>query len=293
VNTSNMPVAAREASMYTGVTIAEYFRDCGLQVALMVDSTSRWAEALREMGSRLAEMPGEEGYPTYLGTRLLQFYERAGRAVPLSGAGEGSITIVGAVSPAGGDFSEPVTQASLRAAAALWALSPELAQRRHFPAIDWSRSFTLDAPRLDAWFAREAGADWAERRDEAMRLLQREHELDEIAQLVGVEALRDPERIVLEAARLLREGFLRQNALHPVDASCPPAKTILMLRAILHWARGAAAAVERGVPLRAILSTGLDRRLVRLGETPAADLAAAAPALAAEIEATLAGLERA
>lgn len=288
VNTSNMPVAAREASIYTGITIAEYFRDMSYQVALMVDSTSRWAEALREISARLSEMPGEEGYPTYLATRLGQFYERAGRVVPLGGQGEGAVTVVGAVSPPGGDFSEPVTQASVRMAGALWALTTELAHRRHFPAIDWTQSFTLYADRLTAWFQQEVGEEWTILRQEAMRLLQRERELQEVVQLVGLEAVQDQERVVLEAARLLREGFLRQNALHEVDAVCPPAKALWMLRAILHFSRGAAGCVQRGTPLRTFLATGLDERLLRLGEERPESMEAAGTALVTEIDKTLA-----
>jgi V/A-type H+-transporting ATPase subunit A len=292
VNTSNMPVAAREASIYTGMTIAEYFRDMGYQVALMVDSTSRWAEALREISARLSEMPGEEGYPTYLATRLGQFYERAGRIVPLNGQGEGTVTVVGAVSPPGGDFSEPVTQASLRVAGALWALTTELAHRRHFPAIDWTQSFTLYADRLMDWFQQEVGEEWATLRHEAMRLLERERELQEIVQLVGLEAVQDQERVVLEAARLLREGFLRQSALHEVDAVCPPSKALWMLRAILHFARGAAECVEKGAPLRAILAAGLDERLLRLGEVTPEKMEASGTALIAEIDETIARVGR-
>jgi len=291
VNTSNMPVAAREASIYFGVTIAEYFRDQSLQVALMIDSTSRWAEALREISSRLEEMPGEEGYPTSLASRVAQFYERAGRAVPLSGEGEGAVTIVGAVSPPGGDFSEPVTQSSLRASGALWALSADLAHRRHFPAVDWALSFSLDAPRLEAWFRREGGEDWVSLRDEAMRLMQRELELLEIAQLVGVEALQDAERVVIESARLLREGFLRQSAFLAADASSPPTKTIAMLRAFLHFHRRAAEAIQRGVPLRSILDARLDAHLLRLPEAAPAEAPAAAAAMTRAIDESLASLE--
>ncbi len=290
VNTSNMPVAAREASIYTGITLAEYFRDCSLQVALMIDSTSRWAEALREISSRLEEMPGEEGYPTTLATRLAQFYERAGRAVPLSGLGEGAVTVVGAISPPGGDFSEPVTQASLRASGALWALSADLAHRRHFPAVDWALSYTLDAPRLEAWFQRQAGAEWGSLRDEAMRLLQQERELQEIAQLVGLEALQDAERVVIESARLLREGFLRQSAFLPADAASPPGKTLGMLRLFLHFHRRAAESVRAGVPLRSILAAGLDERLLRLHETPPEAAPAAAERLRGEVDEALSRL---
>jgi V/A-type H+-transporting ATPase subunit A len=291
VNTSNMPVAAREASIYFGATLAEYFRDQSLRVALMIDSTSRWAEALREISSRLEEMPGEEGYPTSLASRAAQFYERAGRVVPLSGEGEGAVTVVGAVSPPGGDFSEPVTQASLRASGALWALSPDLAHRRHFPAVDWSLSYSLDAPRLEAWFAREAGPEWLPLRDEAMRLLQRERELQEIAQLVGIEALQDAERVVLESARLLREGFLRQSALLPADASSPPGKTLAMLRAFLHFHRRAAEAVARGIPLASLLGAANEGRLLRLAEATPADAPAAAAAATAALDALLLSLE--
>lgn len=292
VNTSNMPVAAREASMYTGITIAEYFRDMGYDVALMIDSTSRWAEALREISARLAEMPGEEGYPTYLATRLGQMYERAGRVVPLSGHGEGAITVTGAVSPPGGDFSEPVTQASLRVAGALWALTTELAHRRHFPAIDWSQSYTLYAERLAAWFRSEVGPEWAASREEAMRLLERERELQEIVELVGVESVQDSERVVLEAARLLREGFLRQNAFHEVDAVCPPAKALWMLKAILHFARRAAQSVDEGTPLERVLAAGFEERLLRMGEVPAGAIETTAAALMAEIDKALAGAVR-
>ena len=290
VNTSNMPVAAREASIYTGCTIAEYFRDMGKSVALMIDSTSRWAEALREISARLEEMPGEEGYPTYLASRLGRFYERAGRVVTLGG-GEGAVTIVGAVSPPGGDLSEPVTQASLRATGALWALSADLAHRRHYPAIDWGVSFSLDADRLRAWFEREGGHGFGTLRDEAMKLLQKEREIAEVAELVGTESLQDAERLVLETARLLREGFLRQSAYDPADASCPPHKAFHMLKLYLDWHGRASAAVASGVPLRSVLDTGTGTKLVRLGRTGAAEMGAAAAALRGEIEEALARLE--
>ena len=290
VNTSNMPVAAREASIYTGCTIAEYFRDMGHSVALMIDSTSRWAEALREISARLEEMPGEEGYPTYLASRLARFYERAGRVETL-GCGEGAVTIVGAVSPPGGDLSEPVTQCSLRATGALWALSADLAHRRHYPAVDWGVSFSLEAERLRGWFEREAGEGFGALRDEAMKLLQRERELVEVAELVGTESLQDAERLVLETARLLREGFLRQSAYDPADASCPPRKAIEMLRLHLDLHGRAASAVDAGVPLRSILEAGLAARLLRLGSLPAEAIAHGAEALRAEIAGTLARLE--
>ncbi|WP_242395697.1 V-type ATP synthase subunit A [Anaeromyxobacter oryzisoli] len=290
VNTSNMPVAAREASIYTGCTIAEYFRDMGRSVALMIDSTSRWAEALREIAARLEEMPGEEGYPTYLASRLARFYERAGRAETLGG-GEGAVTMVGAISPPGGDLSEPVTQCSLRATGALWALSADLAHRRHFPAVDWTASFSLEAEQLAAWFEREAGSGYGALRDEAVRLLQRERELAEVAELVGTESLQDAERLVLESARLLREGFLRQSALDPADASCPPGKAFEMLRLLLEWHRRASAAVGGGVPLRAILETGVPAKLLRLGQIPWQDIRRAGEALRAEVADALGRLE--
>jgi V/A-type H+-transporting ATPase subunit A len=289
VNTSNMPVAAREASMYTGCTIAEWFRDMGREVALMIDSTSRWAEALREISARLEEMPGEEGYPTYLASRLGRFYERAGRVETLGGA-EGAVTIVGAVSPPGGDLSEPVTQCSLRATGALWALSADLAHRRHYPAVDWGVSFSVEAERVRAWFEREAGEGFAALRDEAMKLLQRERELVEVAELVGTESLQDAERLVLESAGLLREGFLRQSAYDPADATCPPGKAFEMLRAFLEFHARAAESVARGVPLRAILDTGVPARLVRLNQLPPEAIRHGAEALRAEIGATLARL---
>jgi V/A-type H+-transporting ATPase subunit A len=290
VNTSNMPVAAREASIFTGCAIAEYFRDMGRSVALMIDSTSRWAEALREISARLEEMPAEEGYPTYLASRLIRFYERAGRVETL-GAGEGSVTIVGAVSPPGGDLSEPVTQCSLRATGALWALSADLAHRRHFPAVDWGTSFTLEADRLAGWFEREAGEGFGEQREAAMKLLQRERELAEVAELVGTESLQDAERWVLESARLFREGFLRQSALDPADASCPPIKAFEMLRLHLEWHRRGAAAIGAGVPLRALLDAGVGARLLRLPGVPADAVRAAGEALRAELAGTLARLE--
>jgi len=292
VNTSNMPVAAREASIYTGITIAEYFRDMGYQVALMADSTSRWAEALREISSRLEEMPGEEGFPTYLATRLGTFYERAGRVIPLSGEGEGAVTIVGAVSPPGGDFSEPVTQASLRVSGAFWALSTDLAYRRHFPAIDWVQSFTLYAEQLQEWFNEEVGQEWIALREEAMRLLQKERELQEIVQLVGLDAVQDQERIVIESARLIREGFLRQSAFHEVDASCPPAKALWMLRLLLHYSQRSTLALGDGVSLKAVLAAGLDERLLRLGEVSPGEMEAVGAGLMTEIDEPLKGLAK-
>ncbi|TFB65524.1 V-type ATP synthase subunit A [Cryobacterium sp. Hz7] len=245
-NTSNMPVAAREASIYTGITIAEFFRDQGLHVALMADSTSRWGEALREVSSRLEEMPAEEGYPAYLATRLAEFYERAGAVRCLGDENRtGSVTVIGAVSPAGGDFSEPITQHSLRLAGTFWALDTALARRRHFPSINWTRSYTLY--QLDGWFADEVSADWPVLRAWALDMLQRETSLLEIVQLLGADALAAPQRVVLTIGRLLREDFLQQSAFDEGDASCSLAKQHTMLTAI-HAAHDAlATAVERGV----------------------------------------------
>jgi V/A-type H+/Na+-transporting ATPase subunit A len=246
-NTSNMPVAAREASIYTGVTVAEYFRDQGYHVALMADSTSRWGEALREVSSRLEEMPAEEGYPAYLSSRLAEFYER-GAAVRCAGSQEreGSVTIIGAVSPAGGDFSEPITQHSLRLAGTFWALETTLARTRHFPAIDWNRSYTLYD--LTGWFDHEIGADWEEHRAWVRQLLQREAQLLEVVQLVGADTLAPPERVLLRTGRLLREDFLQQSAFEEQDAYCAPPKQMAMLRAIRAADSAMSAAVDRGLP---------------------------------------------
>ncbi|HBE74161.1 MAG TPA: V-type ATP synthase subunit A [candidate division Zixibacteria bacterium] len=233
-NTSNMPVAAREASIYTGITLAEYFRDMGFSVAMMADSTSRWAEALREISSRLEEMPGEEGYPTYLSSKLAAFYERAGRVV-CAGSGErlGSVTVVGAVSPPGGDFSEPVTQSTLRIVGTFWALDQGLAQRRHFPAINWNRSYSLYANMLAGWLSENVARDYAAVRQRAQELLQKEAELQEVVQLVGPDALQDNERMVIEVGKMLREDFLQQHAFSEVDGHCDLSKGYLMLCGIL------------------------------------------------------------
>ncbi len=233
-NTSNMPVAAREASIYTGITLAEYFRDMGFSVAMMADSTSRWAEALREISSRLEEMPGEEGYPTYLSSKLAAFYERAGRVV-CAGSGErvGSVTVVGAVSPPGGDFSEPVTQSTLRIVGTFWALDASLAQRRHFPAINWNRSYSLYSGMLGGWLAENVAPDYDAVRTRAQELLQKEAELQEVVQLVGPDALQDNERMVIEVGKMLREDYLQQHAFSEVDGHCGLDKGYLMLRGIL------------------------------------------------------------
>ena len=269
-NTSNMPVAAREASIYVGVTIAEYFRDMGYDVAVMADSTSRWAEALREMSSRLGEMPGEEGYPPYLAARLATFYERAGTVRCLTPREErkGSVTIVSAVSPPGGDFSEPVTQASLRVGGALWALDIDLAQRRHFPAVSWTESYSLYVSDLEAWFARQISPDWAELRVRAMRVLEKERELQQVVAVVGVDALPDDERLTLEVARLVREGFLRQDGFHPVDASCPAERQTTMLSLFLRFYEEARSTLKGGAPLEEILRHDLWEGLRRIREAP-------------------------
>lgn len=254
-NTSNMPVAAREASVYTGMTIAEYFRDQGFDVALMADSTSRWAEAMREISSRLEEMPGEEGYPAYLSARLSEFYERAGRIISLGGA-EGSVTAIGAVSPPGGDFSEPVTQSTLKITKVFWALDAKLAQRRHFPAINWLDSYSLYKDALDNWYIKNVSGDWNEIRQQAMQILQQEASLQEIVQLVGSDALPDKERLTLEVARIIRDGFLQQSAHHPVDSYCSLKKQYNLLKAILRFNELAFQSVEQGASITAI--AGLD-----------------------------------
>lgn len=252
-NTSNMPVAAREASVYTGITMAEYYRDMGYSVALLADSTSRWGEALREVSGRLEEMPGEEGYPAYLNTRIADFYERSGRVESLGcPARQGSVTVVGAVSPPGGDFSDPITQASLRVAGVFWGLDTGLARRRHFPAINWRTSYSLYT--IQGWFDREIGADWSKLTAEAMALLEREEALQETVQLVGADALPASEQVVLAVARHLREDFLQQSAFDPVDAFCPPRKSYLMLGAILQVGRWLQDAVEQGRDLEELLA---------------------------------------
>ena len=253
-NTSNMPVAAREASIYTGVTLAEFYRDMGYNVAMMADSTSRWGEALREVSGRLEEMPGEEGYPAYLATRLAAFYERSGRVAALgSDERNGSVTMVGAVSPPGGDMSEPMTQNSLRVTGAFWALDTSLAHRRHFPAISWTKSYTLFLAQVRPWFEEEVADDWAAVRERAMFLLQKETELQEIVQLVGPDALPETEKIILEVARMLREDYLQQFAFDAVDAYCPPKKSYWILKTILAFYDAATQAMSRGVSLRQIL----------------------------------------
>ncbi len=287
-NTSNMPVAAREASIQLGITIAEYFRDQGLNVALLADSTSRWAEALREISGRLEELPGEEGFPAYLGSRLAGFYERAGRALTL-GTPErtGSLTLVAAVSPPGADFSEPVTQASLRLAGAFWALDTELAHARHFPAIGWTQSYSLYVDRLAAWYRANVGEAWVERRSAAIDLLTREKQLLEIVQLVGADALPDEDRVVLEVARFLRETFLQQHSFDPVDASRPLDVQFALLGAVLAAQQGLTAALERGATLEDAVEAPPLVELRRAKQWAGPDVAARLDLLAAR----LAGVE--
>ncbi len=243
-NTSNMPVAAREASVYTGVTIAEYFRDMGYHVAMMADSTSRWAEAMREISSRLEEMPGEEGYPAYLATRLAEFYERAGMVISSGAKKEGSVTLIGAVSPPGGDFSEPVTQNTLRVTKAFWALDAKLAQRRHFPSINWLTSYSLYVNILEPWFAKSVATDWRFLTTKLLSILQEEEKLLEIVQLVGSDSLPEKQQVTLEVARLIREFILQQNAYHEVDTYCESKKSYLLMKTIVLYADLAQAALE-------------------------------------------------
>jgi len=268
-NTSNMPVAAREACVYTGITIAEYFRDMGYDVALMADSTSRWAEAMREISGRLEEMPGEEGYPAYLASRLAQFYERAGRVTTIGSEDKiASVSVVGAVSPPGGDLSEPVTQNTLRICKVFWALDASLADKRHFPAIDWLQSYSLYIDSVQEWWASNVDPEWRSVRDEAMALLQKEAELQEIVQLVGPDALPDRERITLETTRMIREDFLQQNAYHEVDTYCSPSKQFEMLRTIIMFHRNATAALEKGAPAADIISLPVKEDIGRMKYIP-------------------------
>ncbi len=264
-NTSDMPVAAREASIYTGITIAEYFRDMGFSVALMADSTSRWAEALREMSGRLEEMPGEEGYPAYLGSRLAQFYERAGHVVSLgSKPREGALSVIGAVSPPGGDISEPVSQATLRIVKVFWGLDSALAYRRHFPAVNWLTSYSLYLDSMKGWYSENVSPEWMPARNRMMHLLQEEAELQEIVKLVGMDALSAGDRLKLEAARSIREDFLHQNAFHETDTYTSLQKQLLMMKAILAYYDRAQKAVESGADINKISSIPAREKIGRL-----------------------------
>ena len=268
-NTSDMPVAAREASIYTGITIAEYFRDMGYNVAIMADSTSRWAEALREMSGRLEEMPGEEGYPAYLGSRLAEFYERAG-IVKLLGSDDrtGSVTAIGAVSPPGGDMSEPVSQATLRIVKVFWGLSASLAYKRHFPAIDWLTSYSLYSDRLAGWYADNVAPDYNTYRAAAMRVLQEEAQLDEIVRLVGVDALSPRDRLTMEAAKSIREDYLHQNAFHETDTYTSMTKQYKMLKLIIDYYRFGLEALEKSASLNDILSIAARDKIGRSKYVP-------------------------
>jgi V/A-type H+-transporting ATPase subunit A len=264
-NTSDMPVAAREASIYTGITIAEYFRDMGYTVALMADSTSRWAEALREMSGRLEEMPGEEGYPAYLGSRLAQFYERAGRVI-VNGSDdkEGALSVIGAVSPPGGDISEPVSQATLRIVKVFWGLDSSLAYKRHFPAINWLTSYSLYADSLENWFKDNVNPQWNNMRGRLMAVLQEEAELEEIVKLVGMDALSAPDRLKLEAARSIREDYLHQNAFHETDTYTSLQKQFYMMRSIMEFYDKSLATLNKGADIEDIVSMPSRERIGRL-----------------------------
>jgi V/A-type H+-transporting ATPase subunit A len=272
-NTSDMPVAAREASIYTGITIAEYYRDMGYKVAIMADSTSRWAEALREMSGRLEEMPGEEGYPAYLSSRIAEFYERAGSVVCLGDDGrEGAISAIGAVSPPGGDISEPVSQATLRIVKVYWGLSASLAYQRHFPAIDWLQSYSLYVDRLEKWFGDTVSPTWIENRQEAMNLLQKESELNEIVRLVGVDALGWKDRLTLEVTRSIREDYLHQNAFDEVDTYTSLTKQARMMGLILDFYNRGIAALDSGADFSKISSLPVRERIGRAKYIPEDDL---------------------
>ena len=268
-NVSNMPIAAREASVYTGITMAEYFRDMGYDVALQADSTSRWAEAMREVSGRLEEMPGEEGYPAYLASRIAMFYERAGRVETLGSKSRvGSISIVGAVSPPGGDFSEPVTQNTLRVVKVFWALDTELAYRRHFPAINWLMSYSLYLDSLDEWYRNKVAKDWGKLRSTAMGILQQDAELQEIVQLVGPDALSDRQRVVLEVAKMIKEDYLMQHAYHPIDTYCSMEKAYHMLKIIIEFYERAMKCVDKGIPFRKIASLPVIESIARMKIQP-------------------------
>ena len=272
-DTSDMPVAAREASIYTGITIAEYFRDMGYSVALMADSTSRWAEALREMSGRLEEMPGEEGYPAYLGSRLAQFYERAGRVVTLGSDGrEGALSVIGAVSPAGGDISEPVTQATLRIVKVFWRLDANLAYTRHFPAINWNSSYSLYLDSMEDWFNESVNADWMRLRGQMTRLLSEEASLNEMVQLVGMDALSAPDRLTMETARSIREDFLHQDAFHEIDTYTSLHKQFLMMKLILSFDDVSRKALQEGADISKLVAMPVRERIGRFKYTREEDL---------------------
>ena len=290
-NTSNMPVAAREASVFTSVAIAEYFRDMGYSVAVMADSTSRWAEAMREISTRLEEMPGEEGYPAYLPRRLAEFYERAGKVETLSGK-VGAVTIIGAVSPPGGDLTEPVTQGTLKIVKTFWSLDAALASSRHFPAINWLNSYSLYLDMLEPWYKEKIGEEWLRNREEALKLLQQEADLRDIVQLVGEEALPNQQRIVLEIGKMLREDFLRQNAYDDIDTYTSLNKQNLMLSTMLHFAKKGMEAAEKGVPTEQIIGTNCRHEIARMKEVKESEIVEAAKKINEEIEKEISELIR-
>ena len=263
-NTSDMPVAAREASIYTGITIAEYFRDMGYSVALMADSTSRWAEALREMSGRLEEMPGEEGYPAYLGSRLAQFYERAGHVISLGkDKREGALSVIGAVSPPGGDISEPVSQATLRIVKVFWGLDSSLAYKRHFPAINWLTSYSLYLDNMEKWFNEKVAPDWMTGRQKMMSLLQDEAELEEIVKMVGMDALSAGDRLKMEAARSIREDFLHQNSFHEVDTYSSLKKQYLLMKLVVAYYEQGVDALEKGANIQDLVKLDVREKIGR------------------------------
>ncbi len=289
-NTSDMPFAAREASIYTGITIAEYFRDMGYSVALMADSTSRWAEALREMSGRLEEMPGEEGYPAYLGSRLAEFYERAGRVVSLGkDAREGALSVIGAVSPPGGDTSEPVSQATLRIVKVFWGLDAALAYKRHFPAINWLTSYSLYLDNMQGWFNGSVAEDWMEGRQKMMSLLTEEAALEEIVQMVGMDALSPGDRLKMEAARSIREDFLHQNSFHEVDTYTPLRKQYLMMELVLAFYEQATEALSKGASMKVLLGMDVRERIGRYKYTTAENIEAEYEKIMNELSAEVAG----
>ncbi len=284
-NTSDMPVAAREASIYTGITIAEYFRDMGYKVAIMADSTSRWAEALREMSGRLEEMPGEEGYPAYLSSRLAEFYERAGAVKTLGSEGrEGAVSAIGAVSPPGGDISEPVSQATLRIVKVFWGLSSKLAYARHFPAIDWLQSYSLYLDRLEGWFNQNVAPDWTSLVQRTMALLQEESELDEIVRLVGIDALSFRDRLTLESTRSIREDYLHQNAFHEIDTYSSPKKQYLLLKAILAFYDKSLVALQEDAPFSKLVKMPVREKIGRLKYVPEDDVQAQYDLILSELD---------
>ncbi len=290
-NTSDMPVAAREASIYTGITIAEYFRDMGYSVALMADSTSRWAEALREMSGRLEEMPGEEGYPAYLGSRLAQFYERAGDVVTLGKEGrEGALSVIGAVSPPGGDISEPVSQATLRIVKVFWGLDSALAYKRHFPAINWLKSYSLYLNNMEKWFNANVAGDWMSCRQEMMALLQDEAELEEIVKMVGMDALSAGDRLKMEAARSIREDFLHQNSFHEIDTYTSLKKQHLMMKLVLGFYDKSVEALKEGAAVNDLIKMSVREQIGRYKYTPEDQLDVQYEAVVKELAAEISGL---